>query len=330
MRSSSNGPATFLMLLTLGAMAVVGVFGLPQFPPVVASSGSENDGEVPDDLASFEPSRSGESVAQGVEDLFASVETPHDERLSPDNAAFPAIETDEANEAGIVDLLAAADVQPEVQSQPAVDNGVTGSRSPGSELNSQPIENGATIAGTQSTRQQPEPRSAGLDSRFGRRSNADSIPASFGAGFQDEPVRTAEAPVARPSLRLAVADGNPAVVRVADTGGSAANAAGAKPLTWRSAVDRLRALGINHYRLAPGTAPNGFHFSCFFSPGGDPRITQRFEAEANEPLGAVEQVLAQIDGWRKQHTESQASRTANDIVGPVAGNAVADRSTGRK
>lgn len=71
------------------------------------------------------------------------------------------------------------------------------------------------------------------------------------------------------------------------------------PLTWRSAVARLNALGIQHFQLEPGET-GGFLFSCSYSPGNNPRITRRFEAEAAEPLRAVERVLAQVEQWLHQ------------------------------
>jgi hypothetical protein len=67
-------------------------------------------------------------------------------------------------------------------------------------------------------------------------------------------------------------------------------------LTWRDAVTRLNQLGIRQFKLEPG-ARDGFHFSCYFTPQDNPRITHRFEAEATEPLRAVENVLSQVETW---------------------------------
>jgi hypothetical protein len=71
-------------------------------------------------------------------------------------------------------------------------------------------------------------------------------------------------------------------------------------LTWRQAVRRLNDLGIHRFRLEPGHDAADFHFVCEFSPDNDSRITRRFEAEAVEPLQAVELVLRQIDEWNGQ------------------------------
>lgn len=71
-------------------------------------------------------------------------------------------------------------------------------------------------------------------------------------------------------------------------------------LTWQAAVGRLRALGIDEYHLSPGRGDE-FHFSCAYSPRHNPRVVHRFEAEAGEPLAAVEKVLTQIDAWASRH-----------------------------
>lgn len=73
-----------------------------------------------------------------------------------------------------------------------------------------------------------------------------------------------------------------------------------RSLTWRDAVDHLNALGIRDFRLQPGRQPHSFHFSCSFTPTDNPRITRRFEAEADEQLEAVAKVLAQVDTWIEQ------------------------------
>ena len=72
----------------------------------------------------------------------------------------------------------------------------------------------------------------------------------------------------------------------------------APTLTWQAAVSRLRELEISNFKLEPGSDPNQFLFRCSFTPPDQPRLTQRFEAEAAEPLKAVEKVLAQVEVWR--------------------------------
>lgn len=69
------------------------------------------------------------------------------------------------------------------------------------------------------------------------------------------------------------------------------------PLSWQSAVRKLNELEIRNFRLEPGQTPERFVFICSYTPPDNPRVSYRFEAEADEPLRAVEKVLAQIDTW---------------------------------
>lgn len=68
-------------------------------------------------------------------------------------------------------------------------------------------------------------------------------------------------------------------------------------LSWQSAVRKLNELEIRNFRLEPGQTPERFVFICSYTPPDNPRVSYRFEAEADEPLRAVEKVLAQIDSW---------------------------------
>lgn len=76
--------------------------------------------------------------------------------------------------------------------------------------------------------------------------------------------------------------------------------AGSSNLTWKAARQRLAELGVTHFHLERGATADNFLFVCMFSPGDDPRVTRRFEAEAPEPLAAVDGVLRQIDGWMQK------------------------------
>ena len=67
--------------------------------------------------------------------------------------------------------------------------------------------------------------------------------------------------------------------------------------TWQAAVRRLNELGISRYRLDVGSGPGLYLFSCFFTPPNQPNFLRRFEAEAERPLDAVRNVLAQVEEW---------------------------------
>ncbi len=78
---------------------------------------------------------------------------------------------------------------------------------------------------------------------------------------------------------------------------------------WKRAVSRLNALGIRDYQLQPGEHDGEFNFSCRFAARSNPRVIHRFEAEAADPLQAVNQVLRQLDDWRARHADhGQAAR----------------------
>jgi len=71
----------------------------------------------------------------------------------------------------------------------------------------------------------------------------------------------------------------------------------AESLTWQAAVRRLNELEIRNFRLEPGQQSESFVFICSYTLPDNPRVSYRFEAEADEPLRAVEKVLSQIDAW---------------------------------
>ena len=75
---------------------------------------------------------------------------------------------------------------------------------------------------------------------------------------------------------------------------------GSEPLTWQGAVQRLNELEIRNFRLEPGREVNQFVFICSYSSSDSPRVLYRFEAEADEPLKAVEKVLLQVDEWQRR------------------------------
>lgn len=69
---------------------------------------------------------------------------------------------------------------------------------------------------------------------------------------------------------------------------------------WQSAFGQLQRLGVSHFRLEPGHRPGLFFFCCYVQPGGDSRISVRFESEAPDPLQAVQDVLNQVTEWYSQ------------------------------
>jgi hypothetical protein len=79
-------------------------------------------------------------------------------------------------------------------------------------------------------------------------------------------------------------------------------------LTWKKAVDRLNELGIRNFRLEPGVKPGEFTFTCSYTPSQTPHVTRKFEAEADDPLKAVGQVLTQVERWAQQRDAESPRR----------------------
>lgn len=76
-------------------------------------------------------------------------------------------------------------------------------------------------------------------------------------------------------------------------------------LNWQEASARLTELGIKKFHLERGGQEGMFMFVCLYHPSETPEVTHRFEAEGNDPLVAVNQVLSQVDGWlQQQYQES--------------------------
>ncbi len=83
-------------------------------------------------------------------------------------------------------------------------------------------------------------------------------------------------------------------------------------LTWSEARLQLGELGVDDFHLEAGSVPDTFTFIAVFTPGDQPDVTYRFEAEASDPLLAVEDVVAQIEDWLADRFASSGQyRAAN-------------------
>jgi hypothetical protein len=114
-----------------------------------------------------------------------------------------------------------------------------------------------------------------------------------------------------PEAQAVVALDTESVATASSPDGNAANGATAdlsssnRSLTWKRAVGRLNSLGIRDYQLQAGEREGEFNFSCRLISRTNPRVIHRFEAEAADPLDAVNQVLRQIDEWKSRRGESR-------------------------
>lgn len=319
MSAQSSGSATLLMFVFLGVIALVGVFGVPQFAPVAASPSDRTSDRLSGRFGPIEESPLDESSADaaadrthrprfgqcpsvfvplakeedrdtpfdGEETAFSSIDREHLQRpvMAGDR---PSEKRDELSEwpGGALDGW---DLQTDVEGESIDGAHSEGQRSTGfSLLNSdRPIQLERESSVPFPASAESENSLSGDDelAMLGSQPDGQSAPASL------EQLEEEGQP--RP-----IAFGRREIVRSGGADDAAARAEGRRePLTWRAAVARLNALGIRDYRLSPGERPHQFHFSCFFTPADIPRITHRFEAEANQPLEAVEKVLDQVDVW---------------------------------
>jgi hypothetical protein len=116
------------------------------------------------------------------------------------------------------------------------------------------------------------------------------------------------APKSRPPRpqRRQVADGprDSRSVRARDADleldGPSGRGTAAEQTNWRAAADRLKELGIRKYRLESQIETQQFLFRCEYPTPETPHVTELFEAQADTPLGAVQQTLQQIEAWLQQ------------------------------
>jgi hypothetical protein len=63
--------------------------------------------------------------------------------------------------------------------------------------------------------------------------------------------------------------------------------------------NRLKSLGATYYLLETwGNDQRMYRFYCEMSMAGDADFTRCFEATHNDPIGAMQKVLAQVEDWR--------------------------------
>lgn len=304
MRSPNQGLwSTLAMFIPLLAVPFLAAIGIPQFTPNAASS--ESDVPEADDLPPIKLGV-GESLHQGADDLFAPLD-----RSGAQDHARPASSTDEWE-----------DPFEEWEQQQAGRDAGTGRRrsaansaverygdAPGDQRARPRAGSAADVAGTSSWPVERAAEPAGVE-----RSPNRLLAFGDARGFPNErreessvpPPQPAEAnPFAMPS-RPAGSSGPDADAGRAsqspfshrDSASPESPAAPGAALTWGSAVRRLNELGIHDFQLNPGHSAGQFHFVCTFTPPEAPRIVRRFEAEASDPLAAVEKVLQQVEHWR--------------------------------
>lgn len=314
MRSQSHGHVTTVLLfIPLIAVPLLAVFGVPRFPTLNPSPSS--DVEASDADVRFASSGVGESARHSADDLFAPVEKPARKddagragsvELSPGSPHGAGHSTadwtppPEAVEGWKVDAVAgrnAARTNPPRDSEGVTGPGVAvdlagNGKSGGRES--------TVLAMANSDGRKLADSSAAMDDRGGERTLS---PAELAVAAVDRirggaPEESVAETSASSDAAIAVDPGSDSIPAAADQ----------PPATWAEAVSRLKALGIDDYRLEPGRNLSECHFSCVHRSREDAEVSHRYEAEAAEPLAAVCDVLAQIENQRNRQSRRTASR----------------------
>lgn len=293
--------STLAMFIPLLAVPFLAAIGIPQFTPTAASSE-----DAPPELGPLERVEIGvgESLHHGTraDDLFAPF--TKDGARTGAAAGQPAPERSEPKWDDPFQQWGTAEAPPAREPRPAV----TLDEPRGEPLGDAPGWPGSTRSSANAGRQLRDPDSAASASTASAPAHEwlsldDEARSPFGdRERQDRPAppappdRHSDAPAGRPFTDA------PAENPLFETGDADREETrptiDKKPLTWQAAVRRLGDLGIRDFQLKPGQGEGQFHFACTFTPPESPRIVHRFEAEALEPLAAVEKVIRQIEAWR--------------------------------
>jgi hypothetical protein len=285
MRSPLSGPiATLLMFVPLVAIPLLAVFGMPKFSTLAP------DSQVEDLKFAVDRDKPSSKAAERQADLVDEIQ------VTESNAAPGTVESNRDKPQGESDPFAEF-VRPAAGDSPHAD-------SPSSDRKSSPPRRPQHWPPEEprNTPQEPvaTPDKASLD---GGTTASDREPASpDGANTMAPEKRRSKA-----ATRLTGAfDAN----RRPDFDRAGLNVAGspsAHAQAWKAAIARLNALGIHEYQIQPGEREGEIEFRCLYVlRNNNPRVMQRFEAEAREPLEAVEQVLAQIDDWKARQAAADA------------------------
>lgn len=301
----SGGPLGALLLIApLAAIPVFAVIGVPQFAPLVASP---SDDEEISDLGEVEPSRPSaiaDSTRKGrsADDLFA----PLDESPSRTGIAQRGQPRQAANTAPLSGHSRnSALPPPDALDQWEIRQSNLDIFSRESE-NPLPARNGAfpgTTADPDEGLQLPADFSDG-DSVAPEGFTADLL----NPGRAKKDSRPADRPLSQPATKTQTPPKKASPSNPTDEALLPAEAlaqAISEQSGWQAAAQKLKALGIRKYRLESQIEEQNFVFMCTFSSPDNPRVSRRFEADADTPLEAVQLVLEQIDEWRARNNRSK-------------------------
>jgi hypothetical protein len=329
MQVSGSGPlGVLLMIAPLAAIPVFAILGVPQFAPVVASGTEDDDFAELGETSSRPPAVAAPAPTptRSANDLFAPVAEPPPRpqaaSAATDQRPRPALLTSDSGRSrgskrwlppsdaldqwevrtDISDSVAAPRMQQPADSPPETsDDGFEGLEGAGDE-----VDDGQVSAEGFNPDLLKADRA--IPSKKRTRSADDApleLPADRRSGVKTDG-KTA------PAQRTESGRGTGAAAEFAENAGALAQSADEQS-GWQDAARRLKKLGIRKYRLESRIDEQNFVFMCTFASPDNPRVVRRFEAEADNPLEAVQRVLEQIDEWRnREGTVSQAASLPDD------------------
>lgn len=274
----SNGLATVLLIVPVLTVPALAIFGIPQFAPVVASpleeSGTIDHGK----------NRLGNSESLSQDELFEDIEG-----FDSDRPVKPPTSTVKSRSPSTTSARHNRLRSPEAQETSSWgDDLETAAENQKSNRFSKLLE--------------PRVENRTSPSRYERDSPRAIKQASLGQSTQR---RESDSEITQVAFTdgLSSGENRPAQnhhQRTETSSGSQFREPPVEDLTWSTAVERLNELEIRNFRLEPGPRKGLFVFICSYTPPDSPTVSYRFEAEADQPLKAVQKVLEQIVEWRQR------------------------------
>lgn len=317
MTGSGSGPlGLLLMIAPLAAIPVFAIVGVPQFAPLSASQGDDEDAIEWREAVGRSDSASSESIpkTRNSDDLFAPVTYPSlrtDAAGRRSNSASSSeMTSDQIGNSGRwlppPEALDQWEVRPESSAGP-------GSQRARSKPPSSATARSDRVKGT------------GAPAEADAETNDDGLVSA--EGFDPDllkPDKTAkpkrnvrpaeETPVERGSIKRSKPEQKRGIEPPPELedGSVPPGQALAEQAGWQSAARRLKELGIRKYRLESQIEEQTFVFVCTFAAPDNPRVIRRFEADADTPLEAVQSVLQQIDAWRSRDGRGDEAESPAD------------------
>jgi hypothetical protein len=299
------------MIAPLAAIPVFAVVGVPQFAPVSASQADDDSIEWNEsDTRQSSPASETPSERRSANDLFAPVTNSPSRHNATETR--PGRGSNSATMSGAVgnsrnglpppEALDQWEVRPDT---PAASNN---RKSPQNSPNSQ----GRLSGRTNRSETTEESDNGGLVSTEGFDPDLLSHDRTAMSGRTSGRAKELRRAQDSPKRARDLQNWSIEMPSDAEAGSAAMSPTLTEQAGWESAAKRLKSLGIRKYRLESQIEERTFIFTCNFTTPENPRIVRRFEAEADTPLEAVENVLGQIDEWRSRDGRGDESEPSAD------------------